>query len=134
MALLNGPAMVRAIGEPGEPGDPDRIQHLARRMASTYVELMDWSARLRGANRPDGYRRIFDIVAAYADQPIAEYRAWVADLVEKVRPNPGYLAAGTQPETPMNVTLTLTISPEVMAEFEAEIAVLEAGPPEWDPE
>jgi hypothetical protein len=125
-ALINGPAYMRAIGEPGEPGDAERIEHFADRLTSTYVGVMDWSARLRGAQVRDRYRRIVDILAHFADQPVAEYRAFVAEAVEKVDRVPAMLRDKKRKGVvELRLTLTLSIADDVTADFDAEMARLQ---------
>ena len=102
--MLNGPALTRALGEPGESGIPEDIAHLADRMGGTYVQVMDWAARLRGSRHPMRYRRIFDIVAQFIDAPV---------------------------ET-IAVTLTLDIPGEVMDAYERERQRLVRGDPDPD--
>jgi hypothetical protein len=119
--LINGPPLTRALGEPGEPGDPHRIGHLAERLTSTYVEMMDWSVRLRGANSPEAFSQIVDILARFADQPVQQYRDWVTLVVREIDRVPAVLA-DKKGEGPVKMTLTLTLSiaPEVMRAYLAE--------------
>jgi hypothetical protein len=120
-SLLSGTALANALAEAGEPGAADRIQHVAYRLTSAYADLIDWSARLLGATRPDRYRRLVDIVARLADQPIQQYRAWVAEVVEQIDRVPALLADRNREEINITLTLTLSISDEVEAELNAEM-------------
>jgi hypothetical protein len=125
--LLNGPALARAIGEPGEPGDAERLRHLAKRMTSAYSELMRWAARIRGAARPDRYRRVFAILARFADQPLEQYRVWVREVVTGTDRVPAILGAPREEPVTLSFTLTLSIADDVLTEFNTELKRIEAG-------
>jgi hypothetical protein len=79
--LLLGPAQEMAMGAPGEPGDPDLIEHLASRILLIYDELLAWAYRLRSANctQPEG-REALQALADYAIQPIEALRGFVFNL------------------------------------------------------
>ncbi|WP_410626143.1 toll/interleukin-1 receptor domain-containing protein [Amycolatopsis sp. cmx-8-4] len=76
--VLSPEAQVAAFGEPGEPGDPERIIHLASRLTSIYGELLDWSADLRAIGiADDSLRRAANAEARLADDPIRKIRQLV---------------------------------------------------------
>lgn len=83
--VLDLRAQDAAFGVPGEPGDPDRIIHLARRMASVYEDFIDLAAELRsmGASS-EAVRRVLEIQARWADQPLEAVRSFVDDLVREM--------------------------------------------------
>jgi len=83
--LLLGPGQVAAMGDRGEEGDPDLIEHFASRMLLIYDELLAWSSRLRSATTPQAEgRATLRALADYADQPIEAVRAFVIDLRERM--------------------------------------------------
>lgn len=76
--LLAGPAQIEAMGRPGEPGDPDRIEGLAKRLVAIYADLLDWSLRLRAtATYSDAGRDLLVAMANYASQPIDAMRNFI---------------------------------------------------------
>lgn len=76
--LLDERTQELALGAPGEPGDPDLIRHLANRMTSIYVQMLDWSYRVRAiASSGEEGRAMFRALSRYADQPIQEIRRFV---------------------------------------------------------
>ncbi len=106
VGLFEPSTLERAFGAPGDPGDPDRIQHLAKRLTSGYERLMDWAARVRGVARPPELDQLFELLARFADRPIAQYREFVDDIVSWADRIPAALAA----KAPLNATITLTLS------------------------
>lgn len=90
--LLLGSAQQDAMGKPGESGDPDRIEQLARRLGAVYEEMLNWSASLRGCHTTadEGAALLFAL-SRYATQPIEEvrgfarrYRDFADGLTEKL--------------------------------------------------
>lgn len=83
--VLDPRAQDAAFGLPGEPGDPDRIIHLARRIISVYEEFMDLAAEVRAtAVSSESLRRVMDIEASWADQPVEQIRNFVGRFVSEI--------------------------------------------------
>ena len=80
-SLLSPAAQERAFGLPGVPGDVDRIVHLASRLVSTYEDLLDWAAELRGTSVPAVFREVFDLGAQTVDRPIEEMRQFFSEFI-----------------------------------------------------
>lgn len=123
--LINDGALAQALGEPGEPGDAERIEHVAERLTSTYLGLMDWSDRLRGARAPR-YRALIDIIARYVDYPIRQYREWVDHVVTQCDKIPALLRDKKRGPMKIELMLTIRVPDEVIAEFNAELQRVEA--------
>lgn len=93
--LLLGEAQDTAMGLPGEPGDPDLIEHLADRMIAIYADLMEWAYRLRSAAPAgDEARGMLRALADYANQPIEEIRRFVYDFRDEMDGITARLAEG----------------------------------------
>lgn len=122
MHVLDQRAQERAFGLPGEPGDPELIQHLGQRLMDIYGELMNWAAELRGASVPDKFRTAFDLAARFVDQPIEQFREFVDRNVEEMDALSPYLAQ-PEPREPKRIELqlTLTIDDNVIEDFNREI-------------
>jgi hypothetical protein len=107
--VLSLQAQEAAFGKVGEPGDPDRIIHLGSRLTSVYEEFLDWSADLRATNIGNRHlRRIVDVLARFADQPIETMRTFVSDFCAEVDKIPDRLANGEKINLTMNIVLTLS--------------------------
>jgi hypothetical protein len=124
--LINGGALIRAIGEPGEPGDPARIRHVADRMTSAYVAMIAWAARIRGAVRPGEYDTALGLLARFADRPLKQYRSFVDEIVGVTDQIAETLARGETPAMHLTITLTLSIDEEVTEAFGDEMDRLSA--------
>jgi TIR domain len=83
--IMSPGAQEAAFGKPGEPGEPDRILHLANRFASVYEELLDFAANLRatGIGNED-LRRAAHIQARFVNQPLTAMREFVDNFVAEV--------------------------------------------------
>lgn len=125
-ALINGGALARAMGEPGEDGDPVRIEHLAERLTSAYVELMDWSGRLLGSRRPQRYRRLVPLVARLADLPVQQYRDWVGNVVRVVDEQVDLVSRGKEVEH-VDLSLTIALDEDLAAQISEEVKAIRSG-------
>jgi len=92
--LLSSESQEWAFGAPGTPGDPERIVHLARRVAGIYEFLLDWSANIRATATPEEHSRLYDLVARLASRPIEESRAFIDEMIVKLADVPERLARG----------------------------------------
>lgn len=82
-ALLSPDVQARAFGGSGQPGDVDRIVHLASRIVSIYEDLMDWASDVRGTVVHQDARELVDLVAEMADRPVCEVRRFIDDCVRE---------------------------------------------------
>jgi hypothetical protein len=98
-----------AFGPTGEPGNPDRIRDLARRVMSVYEAMMDWAGALRNASVPGAFDDVVDATASLADAAVRQMHDWVDGVAEQTAKLPEAAADGT-PENPAKVTITLTLS------------------------
>lgn len=80
--VLDPAAQSAAFGEPGHPGDVDRILHLAQRYVSVYESLLDWSAEVRGASiQGEHGRAAARLLAKTANQSVESLRNFVNTFV-----------------------------------------------------
>jgi hypothetical protein len=111
-------ARERAFGPDGQPADPERLAHLAKRWNSVYEEFMDWAARIRGVSAPSEFRNLLELLARYADPPVEQYRGFVDEFVAKVDALPAALAAGETVR--LEISLTLSLPDEVTKPYKDE--------------
>lgn len=83
-AVLTPSAQEDAFGKPGQPGDANKISHLASRFASNYEDLMDWSGELRGMTAEREGDVALKLLARWAEQPVRECRRFVQELVTQL--------------------------------------------------
>lgn len=119
MRLMEPSVRHRAFGQANAAGDPGRIHHLADRWTAAYEGLLDWSARLRGTSVPGEYRQAVRLLAAMNEEPIAQYRTFVDQIVKNCDEIPAAQAAGRPLE--IILTLTLSISDSVAKEYGREL-------------
>jgi hypothetical protein len=106
--VMDPRAQDAAVGAPGEPGDPERIVHLARRMASAYEDFIDLAAELRATNASsEAVRRVLEVQARWADQPLEAFRSFVDDLVREMDTLHDRLLRGERIEIVQTITLEI---------------------------
>jgi hypothetical protein len=109
--LFDAISMEQAFGKSGEPGDPARIEHLARRLTETYEAMMDWSAEIRNTNAPSEYAEIVELYARLANGPVRQIRDFIQEVADKTTRLPILAMNGTE-ENPAVVEFKLTLSLE----------------------
>ena len=123
MRMFDTGAQERAFGVPGEPGDPELIEHLARRTIEGYAHLMEWASGLRSARVPNEFRDALNIAADMALRPVEEFRAYIerfADVLDCSLAD-GASASPGGSAIEVSVELILTIDEGVTAAFSAEV-------------
>lgn len=114
--VLSARAQEAAFGPEGEPGDPDRIKHLARRLVSVYEEFLDHAADVRGTSAGSAaLRNAFDLQASMADQPLERIRELVARLVREGDTMLERAEAGT--DVLLTLVAKLDVDDELVARF-----------------
>lgn len=110
-----------AFGKLGEPGDPDRIIHIANRLIGTYDDLMKWAANLRGSGVDnEKLGKLMQIEAKMSDMPIDTIRQFVNVLVSRADSLTEKLAR--EEEVDITLHLTIDIDPEISDEFHRLLA------------
>lgn len=103
--VISKRAQDTAFGLPGEPGDPDLIEHMAGRVIMLYEQLLDWAAEMRSLRLPDNAESITELGASFAAQPILASRAFVKEFISVLE---GELAKfALDPEYSMNITMAI---------------------------
>jgi len=101
-----------AFGKPGEPGDPDLIEHFAAWIVGTYRQLLHWSADVRSVGTPEEFEPALKLWAHSADASIEQ----ISDFVDNTALRLDEVAtqlAGQQPDKdndPIVVDCTLTLT------------------------
>lgn len=108
MRLFEPAVHERAFGKPGEPGDAERIAHLAQRLSDLYRNLLAWAAELRGTATEDVFRPLLEATADLVVGPVEQYRAFVQDCVRQIDEIPAHISADTG--EPLRVTLELVLA------------------------
>lgn len=127
--LLNDTALTSAFGPPGEPGDADRIRHVAAAVVDVYGAMLHWASETRGALAPEEAEPVYLALSDFVRTPLRQIRDFVEEMDNGVRPAIEALRAGDKPEEPVRLTftLTLTIDEEATSRFEAELTALSAS-------
>jgi hypothetical protein len=93
------PAFVDVFGEPGNESsaNADGIVHTAHRLMDYHERFLGLVERCRGLATPSDYERLLRDLAQLMDVPVAAYRAFIDDFVERVGEMPEmlYFARGT---------------------------------------
>lgn len=114
--LFSAKAQESAFGRPGEPGDSDRILHLADRVGSMYEELLDWSAAIRSTTVTDDDLAVAGrALARLTDQPLQEVREFVDSYFDEMEGLTAALNSGQ--DVNLEMSLSLTMDPDALQEY-----------------
>lgn len=111
-AVLDPAAQERAFGKPGEPGDEDRIKHLASHLVASAEELLDIQAEVRSYTPPEAFEEVFELAARLPDAPLGQVYDFIGHLVERIDEIPAHLALPEDQRGELVVELTLVIEIE----------------------
>lgn len=123
MRMFKPHVQEKAFGAPGMSGDAARIKRTAERWTSVYKNMMEWSAKIRGASHSSTFNTAFDLLARYMDNPVREYREFVDDLVVQFDQIP--MAFSSNRPLKLDMSLQLTVAQATVDAFNAEIVRLE---------
>jgi len=118
---LDPAATESAFGRPGQPGDPDRIEHIATRLIEIYEAFLDSSARLRAAAVPERFERAAELASALADNPVRDLRRFVDQTVAEFDRVPALLREERTAPVEVRQTLTLTMNDQGVSDFIKEM-------------
>jgi hypothetical protein len=107
LRVFDPEAKRRAFGGRLEPGDPLRILSMARHLATGYEAMLDWSSELRGLRVPEGMREMFELTARMADQPIAQVRTFIDELVRDMDELPRRVSTGENVRVSSHLVLSV---------------------------
>jgi len=87
------PAFVGVFGDPGDEGsaDADGIVHTARRLMDYHDRFLAMAERCRGLTAPSEYAELLRDLGQLLDVPLASYRTFIDDFVERVGEMPQML-------------------------------------------
>ena len=101
---LNG-GITKAVGEPGQPGDIKRIEHIALRIADGYFQAIEWALEFHRLNVEPDLQRLMTLASHFSDSVLKEIEEFAARLFDDV----SYALANHAPGDAVNFTLTLTV-------------------------
>jgi hypothetical protein len=114
---------IKAVGEPGEPGDLKRIVHLAKRIGDGYEQLLDWKLQFLRVSCEDEFETLMNLASKFSSNAIQEIEEFSANLYTTIE---GHIQNIDSYEKGTVVTITLTLTVPDTEPFSEEIARLEA--------
>lgn len=114
-----------AFGEPGVPGDRERILFIAETLGDLYREAISWAERVRTANIHENFRPALTPLSRMMDGFIGPMERFAADLSEGLRTT---LEIPTGERQTLELTLVVTIPEDAIEEFKAAIAAVTIRP------
>ncbi len=114
---------LKAVGEPGEPGDLKRIIHLAKRIGDGYEQLLDWKLQFLRVSCDDEFEPLMRLASDFSSNAIQEVEEFSANLYSTIE---GHIKNINTYEKGTVITITLTLTVPDTDPFSEEIARLGA--------
>jgi hypothetical protein len=120
-----------AFGPRGTAGNPQRIVDLGTGVVATYESILDWAAHVRGARTSARFRHLFELAAALADQPLADFRAFFDRVATEFDQIPELIAHPSGKPTVLDLTLAVHLDDRAVSDYSREVERLkkEGGVP-----
>ena len=104
--MLNPQGIERAFGLPGQPGNPELIEHIGTRFVEVYEEILDIAAKLRGTGVSRNMESVMDSAAHMVDAPLKQISDFIDQFIVEADSIPDRLAR----DEPIAIELTLTLT------------------------
>lgn len=101
--VLNG-GIVTAVGEPGKPGNIQRIEHVASRIADVYLQAIEWTLEFNRLNVEPELEKLMHLASNFSSNMLGEIELFSTELYGKLQ----LALANHSPGEAVNFTLTLS--------------------------
>lgn len=104
--LNNG--FIKAVGEPGEPGDIKRIVHLATRIGDGYEQLLDWKLQFLRVSCCEEFEALMKLASDFSSNVIQEVEDFSAHLYTTIEDHIRNIDS-CEKGAVITITLTMTV-------------------------
>ncbi len=101
---LNG-GITKAVGEPGQPGDIQRIEHVASRIADGYLQAIEWTLEFHRLKTESQLEPLMTLASHFSSNILKEIEEYSASLYDKI----SHSLANPSPEGVVKFSLKLTV-------------------------
>jgi len=93
------------MGEPGQPGDVKRIEHVALRIADGYAQAIEWTLEFHRVNVEPELQKLMTLASELSGNVLNEIEQFASTLFDKV----SYTLANHAQGDVVEFTLALTV-------------------------
>jgi len=97
-----------ALGEPGEPGDVEKIVSIAKLVGQAYREALEWSLRVSRTAGHDALKPVVDALALFPDDILQKVELFGEPLLKRIED--ALLAEPTKEPTTIDASVVLELS------------------------
>lgn len=119
--VMSDQAQEIAFGLPGEPGDPEAIEHIASRWVGCYEALLEWASDVRSLLVVDELRKVRDLTAEMVDMPLRDIRGYVDRIVKGSEIAAHHVASGKEEVLTLTLELKLVMDEAVLRSHSQEM-------------
>jgi hypothetical protein len=95
----------RAVGEPGQPGDIQRIEHIASRIADGYLQAIEWTLEFHRLKTMPELETLMTLASHFSANVLKEIETFSASLYDDI----AHALGSHSPGDLVNFTLKLTV-------------------------
>lgn len=119
-------ALQKFLAAPGVPSDLDGLYYVARSWAKAYASLIEWSIEIRSTFVPDEYQELLSIFAEIPSDAIRQIESYPEEAFSRINETIALEKDGKlDKDTTVELTLTITISEDVLNKYYEETDKLE---------
>lgn len=97
--------IIKAVGEPGVPGNIQRIEHVASRIADGYLQAIEWTLEFHCLNVDPELEKLMGLASKFSSNILGEIEVFSAELYGKIQ----FALANHSPDDVVKLTLTLSV-------------------------
>jgi hypothetical protein len=118
LSALGNVALQEAVGTPGQPGHPELIAYVARRIGAVFAEVLQWTLNVLMLQVDERFSRLLSLVSRFSEdivQKLSGYPDWIDEELGKADQ---VIAAGGKYHAELILKLELKMTDELKQELD----------------
>jgi hypothetical protein len=118
LGALANVALQEAVGAPGQPGHPELIAYVARRMGSVFAEVLKWTLSFSMLEVNERFSRLLSLVSRSSEEIVRKLAAFPDLIDEELDKADRVISGGGKYKGGVILKLDWTMGDEIAREFE----------------
>ncbi|EID4333999.1 TPA: DUF4062 domain-containing protein [Vibrio parahaemolyticus] len=118
--LVNN-AAIASLGDHGQEGEYQKIQHVCQRLLEVYEQIINWKLSFTTLEVHEDFQPILDVLSGFSDDPIAKIEEFVNRVHIEI---PKAIEQVVQNDEHVSLEITLVLESPDIEGFERELAII----------